>query len=46
LCNEDGENAFILGATVYTPLSNQTLEEQRVTPRIAFAPLRVLVDAE
>lgn len=46
LCNNEGENAYIVGATVYTPMSNQTLEEQRIKPRIAFTPHRVLVDAE
>jgi hypothetical protein len=41
--DNDGKNAYIIGATIYTPMSSKILEEQAVTPRIAFTPLKALV---
>lgn len=43
LRNDDGENTFVIGATIYTPMSERALEEEGSPPRIAFTPLKVLV---
>jgi len=42
LQNNEGVNAFILGATIYAPLAQASMEQQAKTPRKTFTPLSVL----